>query len=165
MRTALACLAAVLVATLSGCSGPGLAPPGCDALTLDLRRGTLNGLAPTASMDEVKAQFPCFTGESPEGDPVMNYGGGVFFLDHSFFAYTFRDYWEVRTRFAGQTRPALLGQPLSTAEAAFGEPAESDDDTHLYNTRYGCLRVMTAGDEITKVATHARACTDPSIPR
>ncbi len=70
----------LLVVSVAGCSGPQAVPPGCDALVLDLDRGTLNGLAPTASMDEVKGQFPCSTGESEEG-AIYNFGGGVFFLE------------------------------------------------------------------------------------
>ena len=138
------CLFLVL-STLAGCSGPGLAPPGCDALVLDLDRGTLNGLAPTASMDEVKAQFPCSTGESAEGE-LYNFGGGVFFLDHGFFAYTHRDFLEVRSSFAGTTRPDALGQPLST----LGEPDRTDGDAALFDRSYGCLRAEAGADGLIR---------------
>ncbi len=158
--------ALLLTLVLSGCAGSRPAPPGCDALVLDLREGTLNGLAPTASMDAVKAQFPCFTGESAEGDPVMNFGGGVFFIDHDFFAYTFRDYIEVRPNFAGQTVPTVLGEPLSVAEAAFGSPARVDEGASLFDMPYGCLRAETAADgTVQELGIHAQSCATLEIPR
>ena len=155
-----------LALAVSACSGPRPAAPGCDALVLDLRRGTLNGLAPTASPGAVKAQFPCATGESPEGDPVMNFGGGVFFLDHGFFAYTFRDFIEARVGFAGRTVPAVLGEPADAVEAAFGAPARVDQEARLYATRYGCLRAETAADgTVRAVGVHAEPCTTLTVPR
>lgn len=151
----------LVLAAVAGCSGPGLAPPGCDALVLDLDRGTLGGLAPTASMDEVKAQFPCATGETAEGE-IYNFGGGVFFLDHDFFFYTGRDFIEVRDDFAGQTRPAALGQPLS----ALGTPDRMDQGAALFDRRYGCLRAETGGDGlITELGVHAEACDTLEVPR
>ena len=148
----------------SGCSGTRPAP-GCDALVLDLGRGTLNGLAPTASMDEVKAQFPCSTGETEEGSE-FNFGGGVYFLDHDFYAYTHRDFFEVRQRFAGRTEPALLGEPLASATAAFGEPARVDGSASLYERPWGCLRVETSGGEaVTELGVHAGSCASLEVPR
>ncbi|MEM1056261.1 MAG: hypothetical protein AAGI52_12110 [Bacteroidota bacterium] len=149
------------LATFAGCSGPGLAPPGCEALVLDLELGTLNGLKPTASMDEVKTQFPCSTGETEEGS-AFNFGGGVFFLDHGFFAYTHRDFLEVRESFAGTTRPEALGQPLSI----LGEPDRMDEGAALFDRSYGCLRTEADSDgTITELGIHAEACETLEVPR
>lgn len=151
----------VLVGSVAGCSGPQVAPPGCDALVLDLDRGTLNGLAPTATMDEVKEQFPCSTGESEEG-AIYNFGGGVFFLNHDMYAYTHRDFFEVRDEFAGVTSPASIGEPL----ASFGEPDRVAAGASLFERRYGCLR-LEADDEgtIAEVGVHAEACETLEVPR
>jgi hypothetical protein len=37
-------------------------------LGFDVRSGTMNGLAPTASQEEVKKYFPCFTGDTADGE-------------------------------------------------------------------------------------------------
>ncbi len=161
-------VAAALV-VLAGCAGPRSAavPPGCDALVFDLERGLLNGLAPTATPAEFKAQFPCSTGETEEGGP-FNFGGGVFFLDHDFFAYTHRDYIEARTNFAGRVEPAVLNAPVAELEAAFGAPGREEDGARLYRTRYGCLRAETSetsGDTVVELGVHAQACADVIVPR
>lgn len=149
------------LAFLAGCSGPPSAAPGCDALVLDLNRGTLNGLTPTASMDEVKAQFPCATGETAEGE-TYNFGGGVFFLDHDFFFYTGRDFIEARDEFAGMTRPSVIGQPLEV----LGTPDRTDQGAALFDRRYGCLRAeVNASGTVTEVGVHAEACSTLVVPR
>lgn len=81
----------------------------CDVLFCDFKKGTLNGLNGQASMDEVKRQLPCFTGETEEGSSY-NCGGGVFYLDHTFFFYTGRDYIEIRKGFQGKSSIEVLGK-------------------------------------------------------
>ena len=154
------------LAGLVGCSGsrPALAPPGCDALVLDLRAGTLNGLRPTASMDAVKAQFPCSTGETEEGGP-FNFGGGVFFLNHDFYAYTHRDFLEVRTNFAGEVRPAVLNASIADFYDAFGTPDREEDGAMLYDMDYGCLRAEGATGTIVELGIHAQSCAEMEVPR
>ncbi len=51
---------------------------------VNLKRGTVNKLKLTASQDEVKAALPCSTGDTEECSD-FNCGGGVFFLNNSFF--------------------------------------------------------------------------------
>lgn len=148
---------------LSACAGnpPPAASPAasCAAPSLDLSTGAMNGLLPTASMDEVKARFPCSTGETAEGE-VWNYGGGVFFIHHDMYFYTHRDYVEVRKGFAGETRPALLGRPRGVLGRALGRPAELPAlEPYLFFPRpYGCVRVRVEGDEVAEVSAHARPC-------
>lgn len=63
----------------------------CGNLYFDLKKGTLNDLKPDAPMYLVKSKLPCFTGETAEGSDI-NYGGGVFYINHDFFFYTHKDY-------------------------------------------------------------------------
>lgn len=136
---------------------------GCGALVVDLDRGAMNGIAPTATRDAIKAQFPCATGETPEGGP-FNYGGGVYFLRHGFFFYTHRDFLEVRSRFTGTTEPALLGRTL--ASAGLSAPSRIDGNSHLFAKEYGCLRVETDSEGvITELGVHATQCVALVIPR
>ena len=135
--------------------------PGCSPLMLEVNRGTLNGLAPTASMDEVKTQFPCATGETAEGSD-FNFGGGVFFLDHGFFVYTHRDFIEVREGFRGLTFPETLYEPV----ASLGTPDRVDGNARLFEKDYGCLRVEADDSGIvTEVGLHAEACSTLEVPR
>ena len=73
----------------------------CDNLYFDAVEGTVNGVDPTASMSEVKSKLPCFTGETEEGG-VFNYGGGIFFLNHDFYFYTYQNFIDIRKGFKGR---------------------------------------------------------------
>ncbi len=97
----------------------------CDQLNLDFETGTLNGMAGTATADEVKKAFPCFTGETEENPDAMNCGGGVFYLDHDFFVYTAKDCITARKNFKGKTTKTVLGQPASTALELMGTATEA----------------------------------------
>lgn len=161
MRIALLSLSLIV---LAGCAGPPRAPS-CDALVLDLERGALSGVAPTASPAAFQAAFPCATGETEEGGPY-NFGGGVFYLNHDFYAYTFRDFIEAREDFAGRTVPdAVLGSSASQADAAFGTPQRVEDGARLYDRRYGCLRIEVVGGAIREVGVHAQTCAEVEVPR
>ncbi len=84
----------------------------CTNLYFDLKKGTLNGLKPDAPMYLVKSKLPCFTGETEEGSDI-NYGGGVFYLNHDFYFYTHKDYIEVRRNFKGKLSADILGKSKS----------------------------------------------------
>ncbi|MAQ93830.1 MAG: hypothetical protein CMM84_09945 [Rhodothermaceae bacterium] len=157
-------LLSLLLIAVAGCAGPPRAPS-CDGLVLDLERGTLSGVAPTASPAAFQAAFPCATGETEEGG-LYNFGGGVFYLDHDFYAYTHRDFIEAREDFVGRTVPAaVLGSSAAQADATFGTPERVEDGARLYDRRYGCLRVEVVGGAVTEVGVHAQTCAEVEVPR
>ncbi|HEX6042728.1 hypothetical protein, partial [Longimicrobium sp.] len=156
VRAATAC---AVLAVFAACTPPS-APPaqpaaaGCARLAFDLRGGTLNGVAPTASMDEVKRRLPCSTGETEEGGP-FNFGGGVFFLDHDFYFYTHRDYIEVRSRFPGTVTPDVLGKDVREAARLLGPSVRvlAGRQSLLFATAYGCAEARTRdGETVEQVA-------------
>lgn len=158
-------IVAASAALLAACAsapegGPTLAPAGCDALRVSVANGTLNGMQPTASMAEIKAQFPCSTGDTEEGSD-FNCGGGVFFLKHDFYAYSHRDYFEFRGRFPGQFDVPLLGLPYADVQPLLGEPArtEVDEDStfYLFERPWGTLRVVVSGGFVITVGLHGTA--------
>jgi hypothetical protein len=157
---------AVLVLSTACAPPPAMqpAPADCSRLELDLRRGTLNGVAPTASMAEVKERLRCSTGETEEG-ATINRGGGVFFVDHDFYFYTHRDYIEVRSRFAGAVTPDVLGGDARQAarRLRLGPSVRTLPlrRSLLFRTGYGCVEVRTDdGGVVNEVAAHARPCED-----
>lgn len=138
-------------------------PPGCDHLVFDFEVGTLNGLSPTATQDEVRAQLPCSTGGSNEGEP-WNYGGGVFFLRHDMFAYTGNDFLEVRESFRGEVRPLpLLGRAWTEVVERLGplHAASTNDGPNarlFFERPYGCLRIQVVEGTIREIGVHATTC-------
>lgn len=145
-------LIAVLVVALAACGGSKEATqsyePGCTKLVVDVEAGTINGLKPTASMEKVKEQFPCFTGSSEEKEG-MNCGGGVFFLEHDFYMYTGRDYLEVRYKYEGSVSEKLLSRGTHEVKADLGEPDKTVTDEEyefwFYKKKYGSLVIQFRG--------------------
>lgn len=134
----------------------------CASLRFDLVRGTLNGLAPTAPMDEVRRRLPCFTGESAETSE-MNFGGGVFFLDHDLYFYTGRNYIEVRRRFSGTVTPDVLGRPIGDARRVLGPHARTLErrGSMLFRAHFGCVEARLSRDAartVEQVAAYAMLC-------
>lgn len=133
----------------------------CDNLVADLKKGTLNGVKPTASQAAIKEKLPCFTGDSEEGGP-FNCGGGVFFLKHDFFCYTGGDYIEFRKNFNGKLSVPVLG--LSQEEAVknlkLGKAVRQEEHSGktfvFLKTRYGCLVLTLEDDAVLKVGMYAK---------
>lgn len=129
----------------------------CSNLVLNLEKGKLNKLFPTASQEEVKKIFPCYTGASEDG-AKFNCGGGVFFLKNDFFFYTGRNYIETRTEFTGKFKPDISAVAQADIETKLGKAAlKPDANTYLFERKYGTLRVEYANGKLSKVAVHAVA--------
>ncbi|MFH2141368.1 MAG: hypothetical protein ABIJ97_03020 [Bacteroidota bacterium] len=130
-------------------------PKDCSTLYVDLQEGTLNGLPPTISQNEVKEAFTCFTGSTDDG-ATINCGGGVFFLDHDFYFYTYRDYIEIRTNFSrNSVSDNILGADMDAVEKKFGKPKKKYDmDTFLYEMKYGTLRIEFSEDIVKIIGIH-----------
>ena len=135
----------------------------CDQLFLDLKTGKLNGVSPSASMDDVKKAFPCYTGETEEGSD-FNCGGGIFMLKHDFYFYTHADFIEVRKGFKGKlSKPvfnigkneliSLVGNPDNTIKH---ELKYSDGVIHVYQyeKKWGVLAFLEKEGKITEIDLH-----------
>jgi len=135
----------------------------CDQLFLDFKTGKLNGVAASASMDEVKKAFPCFTGETEEGRE-SNCGGGIFILKHDFYFYTHEDFIEVRKGFTGKmSKPvfnlrkeelvSLLGAPDATLkhENTFFDEVIY---VHQYSKKWGTLSFIEKEEKISEIELH-----------
>lgn len=123
----------------------GFGQQGCDNLHVDLDKGRINGVKPTAQMNQVKKKLPCSTGETSESEGY-NCGGGVFYLNHDFYCYTGQDYIEVRRDFKGKVSKPVLNKTDSEIEALLGKPdmivtGYHPGDNWFYRKPYGTLRI------------------------
>lgn len=141
----------------------------CDNITVDLKKGTINKLKPTASQDEVKTTLPCSTGDTEDGSD-FNCGGGVFFLDNDFFFYTGKDYVEFREKFKGKLSTPVLGLTKAAAIAklklgkAIRTLKQEDGRVDLFfKTTYGCVRLELAAGKVVTVAMHAAKAKDVEL--
>jgi hypothetical protein len=126
----------------------------CSDLDLDLTAGTLGGILPNASMDDLKDRFPCFTSEAPEYPGRSNLRAGLVFARHGMTFFTMRQYVEVRTGFRGAMSPSLLGVTASHVRRLIGSPdaigRTRDGQVMLFERDYGCL--ATVADPAGRVA-------------
>ena len=135
----------------------------CDQIVVDFERGTLNGLNGAASMDEVKKQLPCSTGETEEGSS-FNCGGGVFFLKHTFFFYTGRDYIEIREGFTGKCSEDLLGKSFGKLGDSFSKPDQKKEhessftgkttNYYEFGKKWGTILVVVEEGIVKEVAMY-----------
>ena len=135
----------------------------CDQLFLDFKTGKLNGLSASASMEEVKKAFPCFTGETKEGSE-FNCGGGVFMLKHDFYFYTHADCIEVRKDFKGKMSKPVFNVRKNELISLVGTPDNifkhelkfSDEVIYVYQyaKKWGTLSFIEKEGKITEIDLH-----------
>jgi hypothetical protein len=115
----------------------------CTSIHVDLLKGTINGLLPSASQEEVKKKLPCFGASTPDGSKE-NCGGGVFFAKQGFFFYTGKDNINIRKGFAGTISIDLMGKTEADAIVLLGKPEGdiTDDDGArfvFFKRSWGCI--------------------------
>lgn len=117
----------------------------CGEIYVDVKKGTINKLKPTSTMEKIESALPCYTGVTLE-DEGYNCGGGVFFIKNDFYAYTGRDYWEIRSAFKGNWSHKLLGLKPADFEFRYGEPIRQEAipgyNVQFFKMKYGCLRIQ-----------------------
>lgn len=145
----------------------------CAKTFLDLTTGKMNGLLPSASQAEVTSALPCFTGTDEDG-ASYNCGGGVYYLNHTFFFYTGNDYIEIRSGYEGGVSQYLfhkttaeikkqLGKPTVDVtnpknKAKYGDEYESVEGFYLYKKPYGTLYIrFDVNHRVTAYGTSTHA--------
>ncbi len=134
----------------------------CPKLIFDLEAGTMNGLKPTASQDEIVAAIPCVSSITEEGSK-FNQGGGVFYTAKKFYVYTAEDYMQIRERYWGKVTPDLEEASRDRVLSHYGMPNETAaKGTRIYYTKpYGCLQFMFGKDGIvSRISIHSVSCKD-----
>ena len=141
----------------------------CSQVVFDLDTGTINGIKPTVSQEDVKAALPCFTGSAPDGDRLngmlYNYGGGVYFNNHNFYFYTGSDFIEVRSDFTGKVSPSLLGTSKERLNGAYGRPTLTSNGSYFYMMSYGCLQFELRNNVVYQIRSHYQDCKTASEVR
>lgn len=134
--------------------------PKCNGkdLIVSLSKGTLNKVKPTETQAKVKAKLPCFTGETEDG-AGFNYNGGIFYLKHDFFFYTFYDFIEIRNEFKGKfDKFNPLGASSETIIKELGTPTVKEEFYWLYKQKYGTLRLdIDEEGNCFELAIHAKS--------
>lgn len=140
----------------------------CGEIYVSVKKGTINKLKPTTSMDKIQSALPCFTGITRE-DEGYNCGGGVFFINSDFYAYTGRDYWEIRKDFKGSWDVKLIGAKQPDIEFQFGDPIREEKipgyKVWFYKQKYGCLRIQfnVNNNRVEEVGLHYKPASEVEL--
>jgi hypothetical protein len=130
------------VLILTGCVSTGWAQlkakVKCPDFYVDVLNGTVNGLRPTRTPNEIKEQFPCFT-SAVDDTATTKCGGGIFFKDKDLYFYTKRKYIEIGPKFVGKTSIPILGTKRNSLFKSLGGPKVKDDLWDAFETQYGTL--------------------------
>jgi hypothetical protein len=110
----------------------------CDDFNVNVLNGTVNGLKPSATVNEIKNKLPCFTSFEDESQ-TAKCGGGVYFKDKDLSFYTDRDYIEIGPKFKGKLSIPLMGAIRGTFFNNFGNPKLKDDTWDAFQTSYGII--------------------------
>jgi hypothetical protein len=110
----------------------------CPEFSVDILNGTVNGLAPNRTLEEIKTEFPCYTSFQDEGS-TAKCGSGAFFKDRDIYFYTKRAYIEIGPKFAGKLSIPLLGAKRGSLFKTFGNPKMKDDTWDAFEMQYGTL--------------------------
>ena len=132
--------------------------PSCDSILIDIDAGTVSGLSPSASPEEIITMFPCYTGDTNEGSSY-NDGGGVFCKHHSLFFYTQADRIEIRKGFDGEVASIAgartleaftdrLGTPQETRRETIVEAGAIYDVAYAFSMPYGSLTLFGSEGQI-----------------
>lgn len=110
----------------------------CPDFTVDILNGTVNGLKPTRTINEIRTEFPCATSVEEEGTNAKC-GAGVFYKDKDIFFYTKRSYIEIGPKFQGKLSLPLLGSKRNSLFKWLGNPKMKDDLWDAFEMQYGTL--------------------------
>ncbi|MHA4808335.1 hypothetical protein ACX0G9_09505 [Flavitalea flava] len=110
----------------------------CPDFTVDILNGTVNGLKPNRTLNEVKTEFPCSTSVEEEGTNAKC-GAGVFYKDKDIFFYIKRSYIQIGPKFQGKLSLPLLGAKRNSLFKWLGNPKMKDDLWDAFQMQYGSL--------------------------
>ncbi len=109
-------------------------------MVVDVYKGWVNELKPSADPERIKIKMPCFTSFEKEGSE-SKCGGGIYYADQGLIVYTLRDYYEIGEKMKGKLTIPLIGAKRDAMFAWFGNPKIKDTNWEAYQMAYGTLVV------------------------
>lgn len=110
----------------------------CPDFYVDILEGTVNGLKPSRTLNEIKTMFPCSTSIEEEGS-AAKCGSGIFFKNKDIYFYTKRAYIEIGPKFQGKMSIPLMGAKRGSLFKTLGNPKIKDDQWEAFDMQYGTL--------------------------
>ena len=108
----------------------------CDAFSVDILNGKVNGVRPDFTGGQIKAKFPCFTNDEPA---TSKCGEVIYYKDRDLKFFPGRQYVEIGPAFKGQLSLPLMGAKRGSLFHYLGNPRLKDTNWDAYETQYGSL--------------------------
>lgn len=112
----------------------------CGAITIDVYKGTVNGVRPDFDPEQIKIKLTCFSSFEKEANE-SKCGGGVYYESKDITFYTRLDYVVIGEKFKGTTTMPLFGQKSDDLFVKLGNPKVHDANWEAYQMSYGTLIV------------------------
>jgi hypothetical protein len=110
----------------------------CPDINVDVLYGNVNHrLTPTANVEQIKSQLPCFT--SFETDIKSKCGSTVFYKGEDIYFYVSRNYIEIGPHFKGKLSVPLMGATRGSLFRTLGDPQIKQPGWDAFKTAYGIL--------------------------
>lgn len=132
----------------------------CGLMIVDLSNGTVNGLNPVSSPQQIKSKLPCF---NLAQNGMATCPGAIFNATRDVYFYTGLDCISIKSKFEGtfffnNKHLDLIGMNLSALIALFGKPldyhkpdAPKSHKFPIFVTNYGLLVFDLENDHVSQV--------------
>ena len=110
----------------------------CGIMIVDVYKGWINEVMPSADPERIKAKIPCFTSFEPESNE-SKCGGGIYYADKGLTVYIQREYFLMDEKFKGKMSVPLMGAKQGALFTLLGNPKVKDANWEAYQMSYGTL--------------------------
>jgi hypothetical protein len=110
----------------------------CPDINVDILYGNINHkITPTANIDQIKSNLPCFT--AFETDIKSKCGSSVFYKDQDIYFFVSRNYIEIGPHFKGKLSVPLMGTSRESLFKILGDPQIKQPAWDAFKTSYGII--------------------------
>jgi hypothetical protein len=110
----------------------------CGTMVVDVYKGWINEVMPSADPERIKSKIPCFTSFEPESNE-SKCGGAIYYADKGLTVYIQRDYFLMDEKFKGKMSVPLMGAKQDALFTLLGNPKVKDANWEAYQMSYGTL--------------------------
>ena len=126
---------------------------------VDILKGTIDEIKPTATQDEIVAKFPNYSSIDEKIDVYYNDGGGVFYANEGMFFYTFKDYIRINEHFIGNVSLDLMSKGKDEIPAILNKlPVNIENNFALtrqtFQMDYGYLVIESTESRTYSIEIH-----------
>ncbi len=131
----------------------------CGTMYVEVYKGWINEVMPSADPERIKSKIPCFTSFEPEGNE-SKCGGAIYYADKGLTVYIQREYFLIDEKFKGKMSMPLMGAKQSALFTLLGNPKIKDANWEAYQMSYGTLIIYYSAKKLVNKIIISTKTTD-----